>query len=112
MEINLLVLENLLFERTFKTQMYRRSAQSQKARAQAGKIRQLSRGSNLQQQISITRLKLNKLLDRQRQMYSGRARSAVMRGWLERETNDGIITNDMCNVCSNNNDVTNIIYVI
>lgn len=79
-QINKLVLEELIFERTFKTQMYRRTAQSQKARAQAGKIRQLSKGSNLQQQISRQRQKLNLLLDRQRKMYSGRARSAVMRG--------------------------------
>lgn len=78
-DINELVLENFITERTFKTQMYRRSVQSQKGRATGGKIRQLSKGSSLSQQISKTRAKLNQLLARQRQMYGSRAKAAVLR---------------------------------
>ncbi len=77
--INELVLEEFILERTFKTQIYRQSAQSQRGRATGGKIRQLAKGSALSQQISRERSRLNILLARQRQMYSGRARSAVMR---------------------------------
>lgn len=78
-EINDLVLEEFIAERTFKSQLYRRTAQSQRGRATGGKIRQLSKGSALSQQISRTRAKLNSLLARQRQTYGGRAKAEVMK---------------------------------
>lgn len=79
-DINDIIIQKFITEKTFRNKMYKRTAQTARAQAAAGKIRQLARGTALSKQISLHRAKLTKLLDRQRQMYAGRARAAAMRG--------------------------------
>ncbi len=79
MDINQLIFEEYMIERSFSNKMIRRTAQAQRSQAAAGRVRQLARGSALQQQISRTRKRLNSLLERQRRMYGQRARSLSMR---------------------------------
>ena len=73
-------LEKIVLEKAYRMKMVKRSMQTSRNMAAAGKMRQLARGTANAKMITLQRARLKKLLDRQRQMYSARARAAALRG--------------------------------
>jgi len=79
-DINSLVLEGYIEEKSFRDRMVRSTAAASRNRAIGGKIRSLSKDSPSRARIKMLRAQLKVLVDRERQQYGGRAKSQAMSG--------------------------------